>query len=90
MAQALEDACRAKGNEDSANCNYSEAVAQKMGSYQPNDYSKSEPSNSYTQDDRQDRDGVSCSHTVFILRWKKQKGRPGRTALLGLRLRASW
>jgi hypothetical protein len=46
LAQALEDACRAEGNEDSANCYYLEAVAQKMGSYDPNDYRNAEFSNS--------------------------------------------
>jgi hypothetical protein len=90
LAHALEDAYRAESDKNSANCYYSEAVAKKMGSYQPNDYSKSESSNSYAQDDRQDRDSVSCSHSGFILPRKKKKGRPVRTALLGLRLRASW
>jgi len=76
LAHPLEDACRAEGDKNSANCYYSEAVAQKMGSYQPNDYSKSESSNSYAQDDRQDRDGVSCSHSGFILPRKSKKGGP--------------
>jgi len=46
LAHALEDACRAEGNEDFANCYYPEAVAQKMGSYDPNDYGNAESSNS--------------------------------------------
>ncbi len=46
LAQALEDACRAEGNENSANCYYPETVAQEMGSYDPNDYGKAKSSNS--------------------------------------------
>jgi len=45
LAQAPEDACRAEGNEYSANCYYGEAVAQKMSSHDPNDSSKAESSN---------------------------------------------
>ena len=52
MAHALEDACRAERDKNSANCYYPEAVAQQMGGHDPNDYSKAERSNSQTQENR--------------------------------------
>ena len=90
MAQALEDACRAKGNEDSANCNYSEAVAQKMGSYQPNDYSSPSPVIARPKIIARIGRAFRAVTVALFYAGKSKKGRPVRTALLGLRLRASW
>jgi hypothetical protein len=48
LAHAFEDTRCAEGDKNSANCYYPEAVAQKMGSYDPNDHSQAKSSNSET------------------------------------------
>src|SRR5216684_6755049 len=44
-----------------------------MSGHDPNDSRKTKSSNSRAQDNKQDREGVSCSHSGIILRRKKQK-----------------
>src|SRR5216684_2226057 len=59
-----------------------------MSGHDPNDSRKTKSSNSRAQDNKQDREGVSCSHSGIILRRKKQKraareDRPSRIEVTG-------